>query len=155
MKLLLALIFLATIWALGPPIAQAQVGAILEKQEPARITSEQTKKDEAKPAESAQATQATPAATTPAEQAGTTPAEPPELPRVTLQLVSNCETNSAESAILHMKGVVGVDIESKKGHMIVDYDPAKVTSQQLLDELARQKGCFAKIPSAAVGVTGK
>lgn len=71
------------------------------------------------------------------------PAEPeePELPQITLKLSGgNCETNLNESELLRLKGVVGVDIETKPGKIIVTYDPAKLTKQQIKGAVGKKKG---------------
>jgi copper chaperone CopZ len=71
------------------------------------------------------------------------PAEPaePELPQITLNLAGKgCETNLNESELLRLKGVVGVDIESKPGKIIVTYDPAKLTKQQIKGAVGKKKG---------------
>lgn len=83
-----------------------------------------------------------------AQDVGVIPEESqePEPPRVTLKLAgAACEVNAVESVALHLKGVLAVDVESKKDHLIVDYDPIKVTPQQVVDAFARQKGCLAHI----------
>lgn len=65
--------------------------------------------------------------------------------RATLQLVTpNCEINDVESIILRVQGVFGVDIESKKGHLIIDYDPILTAPQKMIDTLARRRGCLAR-----------
>ena len=72
--------------------------------------------------------------------------EEPESSRVTLKLAGGtCDINAVESTLLRLQGVVGVDIESKKGHLIVDYTSSKLTPQQMVDALARKKGCQALI----------
>lgn len=159
MKTLFILLSLSVILGFGPPVIQAQVGVILEdsvKKDDAKkdeAKKDETKKDEAKPAEPA--TPAAPAAPTaptdPNEPASTEPAPS----RVTLNLVSGCEINAVESVVLHMKGISGVDVETQKGSLIVDYESYKVNPQQIIDRLAREKGCFARMPSAVVGGTGK
>ncbi len=71
------------------------------------------------------------------------PAEP-DIREVTLKLAgSSCDMNSAESAVLHLKGVVAVDVEYKKDHLLVGYDPDKVTPQQMVDAIGKKRGCNA------------
>lgn len=140
-----------------PQAAHAQVGVIPETAGPARVEPEPAPPSnaEAKPDKPAEATTAEPAKAAPEEPAAAAPESPvgvapggpgePEPSRVALRLGGGCEVNEVESTLLRMKGVVGVDVESKRGHMVIDYDPIRVTSQQLTDELARKKGCFAPI----------
>ncbi len=71
------------------------------------------------------------------------PAEPaePELPQITLKMSGvGCETNLNESELLRLKGVVGVDIESQPGKMVVTYDPAKLTKQKIMGAVGKKKG---------------
>ncbi len=79
--------------------------------------------------------------------------ELPELPQVTLKFSGGgCETNTNESELLRLKGVVGVDIESMPGKMIVTYDPAKLTKQQIKAAVGKKKGgCAASEDSAGGG----
>jgi copper chaperone CopZ len=46
----------------------------------------------------------------------------------------------AEAALLKVRGVVMVDIEKKKGHVIVGYDAAKVSVPQLLQAVGKARG---------------
>lgn len=79
----------------------------------------------------------------------------PEPSRVILKLAgAACEVNAVESIALRLKGVVAVDIETKKGHLVVDYDPNKLTAQQVTDTLMRKKGCFAPIVPVVPGGVG-
>ena len=68
-------------------------------------------------------------------------------PKVTLKLVSTeCDDiNTIESALLHMEGILSVDIESKKGHLIIGYRSGKVTPEQMVDKIARKNGCLGRV----------
>lgn len=69
------------------------------------------------------------------------PPDDPDFPEVTLKLAgAGCDVNDAESAVLHLKGVLQVDIEAKKDHLFVAYDPAKVSPQQMVDAIGKKKG---------------
>ena len=64
-----------------------------------------------------------------------------EVWEVTLKLGGqSCDVNSAESAVLHLQGVMMVDIESRKGYLIVAYDPAKVSPNQMLQAVGKKRG---------------
>lgn len=72
--------------------------------------------------------------------------EEPEFLDVTLKLAgASCDVNAAESAVLHLRGVVSVDIEAKKDHLLVAYDPAKVSPQLMVEAIGRKRGCNANI----------
>lgn len=65
----------------------------------------------------------------------------PELPQVTLNFRGmGCDTNLNESELLRVKGVIGVDIESKPGKVIVTYDPAQVGVAKIVGAVGRKKG---------------
>ena len=65
----------------------------------------------------------------------------PELPQVTLKFSGNgCETNLNESELLRVRGVVGVDVESKPGKMIVSYDPVRVGVAKILGAVGKKEG---------------
>jgi len=57
-----------------------------------------------------------------------------------------------ESALLHLRGVTTVDIEARKGHVVVGFDPSKVSIPQILQTVANQKGkdwfCAAQLASS-------
>ncbi len=76
------------------------------------------------------------------EEVGAVLEEPePELPQVTLKMSGNgCEPNLNESELLRVKGVLGVDIESKPGKMIVTYDPTKTGVQKILGAVGKKEG---------------
>ena len=78
----------------------------------------------------------------------------PDVQDVTLKLSGqSCEANivNVESALLHLRGVTMVDIEAKKGHVVVGFDPSKVSIPQILQTVANQKGkdwfCAAQLAS--------
>jgi len=78
----------------------------------------------------------------------------PDVQDVTLRLSGQaCEANivSVESALLRLQGVVMVDIEAKKGHVVVGFDGSKVSIPQILQTVANQKGkdwfCRAQLAS--------
>lgn len=75
--------------------------------------------------------------------------EEPEYWQATLKLAgASCDVNAAESAVLHLKGVISVDIEAKKDHLLVGYDPQKVSPEQMVDAIGKKKGCNANIVGA-------
>lgn len=76
------------------------------------------------------------------EEVGAVLEEPEtEFPQVTLKMSGNgCEPNLNESELLHVKGVLGVDIESKPGKMIVTYDPARVGVAKILGAVGKKEG---------------
>lgn len=65
-----------------------------------------------------------------------------EVWEVTLKLGGqSCDVNSAESAVLHLReGIHMVDIESRKGYLIVAYDPSKVSPNQMLQAVGKKRG---------------
>lgn len=72
----------------------------------------------------------------------------PEYREVTLKLGGpSCDVNQAESALLRLKGVVEVDIEigKKKSHIVVAYDPEKVSPEVMLQAVGKKKGCAAAV----------
>jgi copper chaperone CopZ len=78
----------------------------------------------------------------------------PELQDVTLKLSGqSCDAyiTKVESALLRLRGVTMVDIEAKKGHVVVGYDASKVSIPQILQTVANQKGkdwfCTAQLAS--------
>ena len=76
--------------------------------------------------------------------------EEPDIRRVTLQLGGqSCDVNRAESAVLHLQGVVMVDIESKPGHLIVSYDRTTVSRGKMKQAIGKKKGedwfCMASV----------
>ena len=57
----------------------------------------------------------------------------PQISDADLALVgSDCDINEAEASLLRTKGIVAVNIEAIKDHLLVGYDPAKVTLQQMV-----------------------
>jgi copper chaperone CopZ len=78
----------------------------------------------------------------------------PEIQDVTLKLGGqSCDAYivKVESALLRLRGVTTVDIEARKGHVIVGYDASKVSIPQILQTVANQKGkdwfCTAQLAS--------
>jgi len=78
----------------------------------------------------------------------------PDVQDVTLKLSGqSCEANivNVESALLHLRGVTTVDIEARKGHVVVGFDPSKVSIPQILQTVANQKAkdwfCAAQLAS--------
>ena len=76
----------------------------------------------------------------------------PEIQDVTLKLSGQaCEANivTVEYALLHLRGVTMVDIEAKKGHVVVGFDASKVSIPQIIQTVGNQKGadwfCRAQI----------
>ena len=76
----------------------------------------------------------------------------PEIQDVTLKLSGqSCEANivNVESALLHLRGVTTVDIEARKGHVVVGFDASKVSIPQIIQTVGNQKGadwfCRAQI----------
>jgi len=69
---------------------------------------------------------------------------PSEIQDVTLKLGGQaCDKHivDVESALLHLReGVAMVDIEKRKGHLFVGYDPANVSIDQMLNAVASQSG---------------
>jgi copper chaperone CopZ len=67
----------------------------------------------------------------------------PETREVTLKLGGqSCDAYvvKVESALLRLRGVAMVDIEAKKGHVVVGYDSSMVSLPQILQTVARQRG---------------
>jgi copper chaperone CopZ len=56
-----------------------------------------------------------------------------------------------ESALLRLRGVTMVDIEARKGFVLVGYDSARVSIPQILQAVANQRGkdwfCTAQVVS--------
>ena len=76
----------------------------------------------------------------------------PDVQDVTLRLSGQaCEANivNVESALLRLRGVTMVDIEAKKGHVVVGFDASKVSIPQIVQTVGNQKGadwfCRAQI----------
>ncbi len=76
----------------------------------------------------------------------------PDVQDVTLKLSGQaCEANivNVESALLRLRGVTMVDIEAKKGHVVVGFDASQVSIPQILQTVGNQKGadwfCRAQI----------
>src|SRR5712691_328019 len=66
----------------------------------------------------------------------------PDVQDVTLRLSGqSCEANimNVESALLRLRGVTMVDIEAKKGHVVVGFDPSKVSIPQILQTVGNQR----------------
>lgn len=63
----------------------------------------------------------------------------------------SCEEHivEAESALLRLRGVVMVDIERRKGHFVVGYDPSRVSIAQMLSAIRNRRGtdwfCTAQV----------
>jgi copper chaperone CopZ len=67
----------------------------------------------------------------------------PDVRDVTLQLGGpSCADHvvQVESALLRVRGVTMVDIEKRKGHVVVGYDAARVTIPQLLQAVGKARG---------------
>ncbi len=76
--------------------------------------------------------------------------EQPDIRRVTLQFGGeSCDVNRAESAVLHLQGVVMVDIESKPGRLVVSYDRTTLTIEEMVQAVGKKKGedwfCMASV----------
>ncbi len=76
--------------------------------------------------------------------------EQPDIRRVTLQFGGeSCDVNRAESAVLHLQGVVMVDIESKPGRLVVSYDRLTVGTAEMVQAVGKKKGedwfCMASV----------
>ena len=69
---------------------------------------------------------------------------PSEVQEVTLRLSGqSCDKHivDVESALLHLRaGVAMVDIEKRKDHLYVGYDPKNVSINQMLSTVASQRG---------------
>lgn len=73
-----------------------------------------------------------------------------DIRRVSLQFGGqSCDVNRAESAVLHLQGVVMVDIESRPGHLVVSYDRTTVSIDEMLQAVGKKKGedwfCMASL----------
>lgn len=67
--------------------------------------------------------------------------EEPDIQEVTLELGGqSCDVNRAESAVLHLRGILMVDIELKPGYLIVGYDRLKVTTDDMVLVVGKQSG---------------
>ncbi len=67
--------------------------------------------------------------------------EQPDIRKVTLQFGGeSCDVNRAESAVLHLQGVVMVDIESKPGRLVVSYDRTTLTIEEMVQAVGKKKG---------------
>lgn len=65
----------------------------------------------------------------------------PEIRSVTLQLGGqSCADHVKESALLHLRGVVMVDIEARPGYAIVAFDPSTVSVPHMLQSVAKKSG---------------
>jgi copper chaperone CopZ len=67
----------------------------------------------------------------------------PKLLDVTLRLGGpSCEDHieRVEAALLRVRGVATVDIEKRKGHVVVGYDPSRVSVPQLLQAVGSARG---------------
>ncbi len=77
----------------------------------------------------------------------------PEIMQVTLKLGGqSCDVNSAESAVLHLQGIMMVDIEAKPGYLIVAFDPAKVSPNQMLQAVGKKRGEGWSCTATVVGL---
>jgi len=61
----------------------------------------------------------------------------------------SCDVNRVESAVLHLQGVVMVDIESKPGHLIVSYERTTVSIGKMMQAIGKKSGedwfCMASV----------
>ena len=88
----------------------------------------------------------------------------PQTSDAELKLVgSDCDINEAEASLLRTKGILAVDVEAIKDHLVVGYDPTKVNPHQMVTAIgarmagtdligrhmggkkAKARGCFAQI----------
>lgn len=76
----------------------------------------------------------------------------PEIQDVTLKLSGqSCDAYivKVESALLRLRGITMVDIEARKGYVVVGYDSSKVSIPQILQTVATQRGtdwfCTAQV----------
>jgi copper chaperone CopZ len=70
-------------------------------------------------------------------------AQEPEIQSATLKLGGqSCGEHvvDVEAALLHLRGVVMVDIEARKGHVLVGYDPSKVSVAHMLQAVQKKRG---------------
>ncbi|MGH7412123.1 MAG: hypothetical protein ACREJ6_13825 [Candidatus Methylomirabilis sp.] len=66
-----------------------------------------------------------------------------EIREVTLQLGGqSCQDHivQVESALLRLRGVTMVDIEAKKGYLVVGYDSSKVSIARMLQAAGNKRG---------------
>ena len=52
----------------------------------------------------------------------------------------DCNVNKAESAVLHLRGVSQVDIELRKGYLVVWYDYLRLSAQDMVEAVGEKKG---------------
>jgi copper chaperone CopZ len=67
----------------------------------------------------------------------------PDMQDVTLKLSGqSCDAYvvQVESALLRLRGVTMVDIEARKGQVVVGFDSSKVSLPQILQTVANQRG---------------
>jgi copper chaperone CopZ len=67
----------------------------------------------------------------------------PSLHDVTFKLGGpSCEAHveKVESALLRVRGVAMVDIEKRKGHVVVSFDPSRVSVPELLQAVEKARG---------------
>lgn len=65
----------------------------------------------------------------------------PEIRSVTLKVGGqSCADHVAESGLLHLRGVVLVDMEARPGYAIVGFDPSRVSVSHMLQAVARKSG---------------
>lgn len=161
--LLTVTVLWTVLWGSDPQGVWAQVGVVPEAAEPSRPAKAEPKPDEPKKAETkaeepAKAAPAKPAEAAPQEPGpvgviseAPAPAEP-DLPEVTLNLAgAGCDLNLNEAELLRVKGIVKVDIEEKPGKVVVAYDPAVVTKQQIREAVGRKKGGCAASEAVVEG----
>ncbi len=73
-----------------------------------------------------------------------------DIRKVTLQFGGqSCDVNRVESAVLHLQGVMMVDIESKPGRLVVSYDRTTLTIEEMVQAVGKKKGedwfCMASV----------
>ena len=67
--------------------------------------------------------------------------EQSDIRKVTLQFGGqSCDVNRVESAVLHLQGVMMVDIESKPGRLVVSYDRTTLTIEEVVQAVGKKKG---------------
>ncbi len=109
----------------------AQVGAVLED----------GSKTNTAPATTATAT----------DTADTAATEGTPVSQVTLQAVGNdCDMNAIEAAVLHLEGIAAVNLEVRKGFLVIDYDPKAVTVGQMTQAIDKKDSEEGK-PMVCVG----
>jgi copper chaperone CopZ len=67
----------------------------------------------------------------------------PNIQDVTFKLGGpSCEAHveKVESALLRVRGVAMVDIEKRKGHVVVGFDPSRVSVPELLQAVGKARG---------------